>query len=452
MKITFVNPPQTASKYKFMGVIAPPLGLAYMAAVLEENNFSVNIIDASASDMSWEDFENNLKDSNPDIIAITALTPTIEKALETARISKELFPNSLIVMGGYHPTFNYEELLEHDFIDIIIRGEGEYTILDLVSTIEKGEDLSKVKGIAFNNIITPDRDLINDLDSLPYPARHLLPMQEYKLLNMETRMSTMITSRGCPMQCSFCSSASMHGSKLRLRSVESIIEEIEYLIKNFNIETIAFMDDTFTINKKRVMAICDEIIKRDIDVLWGCTARVDTLDEEVLKKMREPGCITLFMGVESAEQQILDNVNKNTTIKKIKNAFKICREEKIRTIASVVLGMPGDTHESINKTVNFVKDLKPSYAIFSLATPYPGTKFYQQVFENNMIKVKDWSKYTLISPIIDTIECSLEDLRKYQTIAFCKFYLRPTYLIRQLIIDGPMLLKTIWGVFRHVLS
>lgn len=452
MKITFVNPPQTASKYKFMGVIAPPLGLAYMAAVLEENNFSVNIIDASASDMSWEDFENNLKDSNPDIIAITALTPTIEKALETARISKELFPNSLIVMGGYHPTFNYEELLEHDFIDIIIRGEGEYTILDLVSTIEKGEDLSKVKGIAFNNIITPDRDLINDLDSLPYPARHLLPMQEYKLLNMETRMSTMITSRGCPMQCSFCSSASMHGSKLRLRSVESIIEEIEYLIKNFNIETIAFMDDTFTINKKRVIAICDEIIKRDIDVLWGCTARVDTLDEEVLKKMREAGCITLFMGVESAEQQILDNVNKNTTIKKIKNAFKICREEKIRTIASVVLGMPGDTHESINKTVNFVKDLKPSYAIFSLATPYPGTKFYQQVFENNMIKVKDWSKYTLISPIIDTIECSLEDLRKYQTIAFCKFYLRPTYLIRQLIIDGPMLLKTIWGVFRHVLS
>lgn len=452
MKITFVNPPQTASKYKFMGVIAPPLGLAYMAAVLEENNFSVNIIDASASDMSWEDFENNLKDSNPDIIAITALTPTIEKALETARISKGLFPNSLIVMGGYHPTFNYEELLKHDFIDIIIRGEGEYTILDLVSTIEKGEDLSKVKGIAFNNIITPDRDLINDLDSLPYPARHLLPMQEYKLLNMETRMSTMITSRGCPMQCSFCSSASMHGSKLRLRSVESIIEEIEYLIKNFNIETIAFMDDTFTINKKRVMAICDEIIKRDIDVLWGCTARVDTLDEEVLKKMREAGCITLFMGVESAEQQILDNVNKNTTIKKIKNAFKICREEKIRTIASVVLGMPGDTHESINKTVNFVKDLKPSYAIFSLATPYPGTKFYQQVFENNMIKVKDWSKYTLISPIIDTIECSLEDLRKYQTIAFCKFYLRPTYLIRQLIIDGPMLLKTIWGVFRHVLS
>lgn len=452
MKITFVNPPQTASKYKFMGVIAPPLGLAYMAAVLEENHFSVNIIDASASDMTWDEFEESLKNSNPDIIAITALTPTIEKALKTAKKSKNLFPDSIIVMGGYHPTFNFEELLNYEFIDIVIRGEGEYTILDLAQTIENHGDLSKVKGIAFDDIVTPERELIMDLDSLPFPARHLLPMDDYKLLNMDTKMSTMITSRGCPMQCSFCSSASLHGSKLRLRSVKDIIDEMEDLIENFNIETIAFMDDTFTINKKRVIEICDEIIRRNIKVLWGCTARVDTLNADVLKKMREAGCITLFMGVESAEQQILDDVNKKTTIEKIQEAFKVCREEKIRTIASVVLGMPGDTHESIKKTVDFVKDLKPSYAIFSLATPYPGTKFYQQVFEKNMIKVKDWSKYTLISPIIDTIECSLDDLRKYQTIAFCKFYLRPSYLLRQLITDGPILLKTIWGVFKHVLS
>ncbi len=452
MKITFINPPQTASKYKFMGVIAPPLGLAYMAAILEENNFLVEIIDASALDMTWEELETALKESNPDVIGITALTPTIEKALETAKLSKKTCQNATITIGGYHPTFNYEEILKNDFIDIVIMGEGEHTVLDLVKTLDNNGDLANVKGIAFKNVVTPKRELIQDLDELPYPARHLLPMSNYKLLNMDTKMSTMVTSRGCPMQCFFCSSASLHGSKLRLRSVENIVDEMEYLIEHFNVETIAFMDDTFTLNKKRVIAICDEIKKRDLKIFWGCTARVDTLDKTVLKKMRESGCIALFMGVESADQQVLDNLDKQITVKKVQNAFRICNEEKIRTIASVAFGMPGDTRKSIEKTINFVKDLKPSYAIFSLATPYPGTRFYKQSFEKNMIKVKDWSKYNLISPVINTLDCSLDDLRKYQTMAFCKFYLRPQYLIRQLIMDGPMFIKTMWGAVKHILS
>lgn len=450
MKVTFINPPQPDSKYKFMGVIAPPLGIAYMAAVLEENQIPVNVIDASALDMGWDEIKNELKTSKVDVIAITALTPTIEKAIETAQLAKETCPDAVVVMGGYHPTFNHEELLEYDFIDIVVRGEGEYTMLDLVLTIENGGDLSQVKGIAFDNVVTPPRPLITDLDSLPYPARHLLPMDSYKLLNMKTSMSTMITSRGCPMQCSFCSSAALHGPKLRLRSPKKIVDEMEHLVYDLNIETIAFMDDTFTLSKKRVLEICDEIKKRDLKVWWGCTARVDTLNEEVLVAMREAGCITLFMGVESADQQMLDKVNKQTTIEKIQSAFEICRKEKIRTIASVVLGMPGDTNESIKRTIKFVKELKPSYAIFSLATPYPGTRFYQQAFENNLIKVKDWSKYTLISPILDTVECSLEDLRKLQSNAFVKFYMRPAYILRQFIRDGPMLLKTIWGVVKQV--
>jgi anaerobic magnesium-protoporphyrin IX monomethyl ester cyclase len=354
-------------------------------------------------------------------------------------------------MGGYHPTFNFKEVLEEDYIDFVIIGEGEYTLLELSKTLGNGGDPSNVKGIAFDGVVTPARPLITDLDSLPLPARHLLPMDSYKLLNMKTNMSTMITSRGCPMQCSFCSSAALHGSKLRLRSIENIVDEMEYLVNELQIETIAFRDDTFTLNKKRVYEICEEIHKRDLKVLWGCTARVDTLDEDVLKIMREAGCITIFMGVESADQQLLDEVNKQTTVEKIKNAFEISRKEKIRTIASVVLGMPGDTHESVKKTINFVKDLNPSYAIFSLATPYPGTKFYQQTFEKDLIKVKDWSKYTLISPILETVDFSLEELKKLQSTAFKKFYLRPAYIIRQVIMDGPILIKTFLGVIRNVM-
>lgn len=450
MKITLINPPQSDSKYKFIGVVAPPLGLAYMAAVLEENNIEVNIIDASAMDMTWEELETEIANSDPQVIAITALTPTISQALQSASIAKKTCPEATVVMGGYHPTFNYRDVLENDFVDVVIRGEGEITLLEMVKALINDTPLSEVEGIAFGDVVTPDRPLIHDLDSLPFPALHLLPMEYYKLLNMKTNMATMITSRGCPMQCSFCSSASMHGAKMRMRSTQNIVDEMEFLIKEYQVETLAFMDDTFTLNRKKVKEVCDEIIKRGLKVMWGCTARVDTLSEDLIATMKEAGCIAIFMGVESADQQTLDAVNKQTSIDKIRKAFEMSQKQKMRTIASVVLGMPGDTRESIKNTVKFVKELKPSYAIFSLATPYPGTRFYQQAFEKNLIKVRDWSKYTLISPIIETMGCSLEELRKLQAGAFVQFYLRPGYILRQVLMDGPILLRTIFGVFRRI--
>ena len=458
MKVLFVNPPQTASKYKFMGVIAPPLGIAYMAGVLQENNIDVEILDASAEDMDFKDVEKELLKRKPDLVALTALTPTIGRALETAQVVKETLPDSIVVMGGYHPTFNFIETLEDENVDIVIRGEGEYIMLNLVQALENQSSLHDVKGIVFEDknskeiVVNPEAPLIQDLDELPFPALNLLPMKKYRLLDMDTHMTTMITTRGCPMQCSFCSSAAMHGKKIRERSVENIVDEIEYLKTNYDIDTIAFMDDTFTLKKRKVMAICDEILKRNIEIMWGCTSRVDTLDEKLLKKMKEAGCITIFIGVESADQQQLDNMCKNTTIAKIENAFKIAHKLKIRTIASVALGMPGDTKEIMNKTVKFVHKLKPNYAIYSLATPYPGTRFYKEAFEKNLIKIKDWSKYTLIHPILETIDCSLNDMRKIQAKAFMKFYLRPHYIIRQFLQDGPYLLKTIFGVIKTALS
>lgn len=458
MKVLFVNPPQTASKYKFMGVIAPPLGIAYMAGVLQENNIDVEILDASAEDMDFKDVEKELLKRKPDLVALTALTPTIGRALETAQVVKETLPDSIVVMGGYHPTFNFIETLEDENVDIVIRGEGEYIMLNLVQALENQSSLHDVKGIVFEDknskeiVVNPEAPLIQDLDELPFPALNLLPMKKYRLLDMDTHMTTMITTRGCPMQCSFCSSAAMHGKKIRERSVENIVDEIEYLKTNYDIDTIAFMDDTFTLKKRKVMAICDEILKRNIEIMWGCTSRVDTLDEKLLKKMKEAGCITIFIGVESADQQQLDNMCKNTTIAKIENAFKIAHKLKIRTIASVALGMLGDTKEIMNKTVKFVHKLKPNYAIYSLATPYPGTRFYKEAFEKNLIKIKDWSKYTLITPILETIDCSLNDMRKIQAKAFMKFYLRPHYIIRQFLQDGPYLLKTIFGVIKTALS
>lgn len=261
MKITFLNPPQPNSKYKFLGVVAPSLGIGYIAAVLEQNNYDVDVLDSSALELSYDEIGEEMLKRNPDIVSISALTPTIGAALDAADKIKNVKPDTIVVLGGYHPTFEYENLLkEEESIDVIVRGEGEYTMLELVQKIESGGDLKDVQGLAFIDdtsedktiIVTPDRPPIQDLDELPFPAFHLFPMEKYKILNITTNVATIITTRGCPMQCSFCSSAALHGKHLRRRSYENVVDEIEMRLQEQNIDTIAFMDDTFTLDVKFV--------------------------------------------------------------------------------------------------------------------------------------------------------------------------------------------------------
>lgn len=449
MKVLMINPPYNSSKYKFIGLVAPPLGIAYIAAVLELDGVEVKIIDAPAVSLDHEAIQEEVKKYRPDMVAITSVTPTLPSALKVARMSKEACPEALIVLGGYHPTFTYPELLKYDFIDLIVRGEGEYTMLELVQTLEEGGDLKKVNGIATSDFTTPSRPVIDDLDSLPFPARHLLPMEDYKIMNMKLPVGTLVSGRGCPYQCSFCASSAMHGQKLRLRSSDGVVDEMEHLVDDHNSEMLAFMDDTFCLNKKRIIDICDEIKSRKFDNYWGCTARVDTLSEELLQKMKDAGCITLFLGVESADQQNLNEINKNITISRIKKTFELTRKLGVRTIASVVLGMPGDTRKSIENTVRFVKNLEPNYAIFSLATPYPGTDFYMKSKDERLIKTTDWSKFNLLSPVIETVDCSLDELRKLQKKAFRQFYARPLYILKQTRMDGPVLFKTALAILKE---
>ena len=458
MKVTFLNPPQTNSKYKFLGVVAPSLGIGYMAAVLEEHGYDVDVLDASALELTYDEIGDEILKRNPDIVSISALTPTIGVALDSADKIKQVKPDTVVVLGGYHPTFEYKSVLEEPSVDVVVRGEGEYTFLDLVQTIERGGDLANVEGLAFHDesdsslTVTPDRPIIQDLDELPFPAFHLFPMEKYKILNITTNVATIITTRGCPMKCSFCSSAALHGDHLRRRSYENVCDEIEVRLREQNIDTIAFMDDTFTLNKKFVRDFCAEIKRRNLKFWWGCTSRVDTLDEELLQTMKDAGCITIFIGVESADQQMLEKMNKNITISKTENAFRLARKVGIRTIASCVIGMPEDTRKSIANTIAFVKNLNPNYALYSLATPYPGTRFYNETFKKNLIQIKDWSKFTLLDPVLKTVDVSSKELRSIQKKAFLKFYLRPGYLAKQVSQDGLILLRTILGVARQIVS
>ena len=450
MKVLMINPPYSSSKYKFIGLVAPPLGIAYIAAMLERNGVDVKILDSPALEYGYEAVKKEIQAYSPDIVAITSVTPTIGSALKTAQISKEACPNAITVLGGYHPTFTYQEVLKNDFVDIVVCGEGEQTMVELVEAVENGKNLRDVNGLATENFKTPSRGIIEDLDSIPFPARHLLPMDEYKILNMKLTTGTIVSGRGCPYKCSFCASSAMHGQKLRLRSAENVVDEMEHLVNDHNIEMVAFMDDTFTLNKKRVYEICEAIKDRGLDNYWGCTARVDTISEELLKIMKDAGCITMFLGVESADQQFLNDVNKMININRIKKTFELTKKYNMRTIASVVLGMPGDTKRSILSTIKFVKTLEPSYAVFSLATPYPGTDFYLKAASENLIKINDWSKYTLLSPVLETVDCSLEELKKLQKKAFKEFYLRPSYIARRTWTDGPIILKTVASIVKGI--
>ena len=450
MKVLMINPPYSSSKYKFIGLVAPPLGIAYIAAMLERNGVDVKILDSPALEYGYEAVKKEIQAYSPDIVAITSVTPTIGSALKTAQISKEACPDAITVLGGYHPTFTYQEVLKNDFVDIVVCGEGEQTMVELVEAVENGKNLRDVNGLATENFKTPSRGIIEDLDSIPFPARHLLPMDEYKILNMKLTTGTIVSGRGCPYKCSFCASSAMHGQKLRLRSAENVVDEMEHLVNDHNIEMVAFMDDTFTLNKKRVYEICESIKDRGLDNYWGCTARVDTISEELLKTMKDAGCITMFLGVESADQQFLNEVNKMININRIKKTFELTKKYNMRTIASVVLGMPGDTKRSILSTIKFVKTLEPSYAVFSLATPYPGTEFYLKAASENLIKINDWSKYTLLSPVLETVDCSLEELKKLQKKAFKEFYLRPSYIARRTWTDGPIILKTVASIVKGI--
>ena len=457
MEVLLVNPPDIASKYKdVLGLTAPPLGLAYIGAVLEENDVKVTILDAPALDMDFQGYQRELANKHVDLLGVQTTTPTIKQALAVGKITKELHPECTVTMGGYHATFMPEQVLENDFVDVVVRNEGEYATLELVDAIENDKPLRNIDGINYRDgdriVETPKRRPIEDLDALPFPARHLLPMSEYMLFGRKQVLATMICSRGCPMGCSFCASSAMHGRRVRFRSPENAAAEMEQVVDDYKVRMVGFMDDTFTLFPKWVDSFCKGIISRGIDVVWGCTARVDRFNKELLSQMWKAGCRTLLFGVESGNQKILDNVQKGTKVGQAKRAFKTAKDIGMHTIASMTLGMPGENKTTIDETIGFAKRVNPDYALFSLATPYPGTKFYELASKMGLIRIKDWTHFTLLTPVIETVDLTLRELQDTQREAFKEFYLRPNYLFKQLSRDKLLFAMVMYKVFKGALK
>ncbi|MFC1857626.1 B12-binding domain-containing radical SAM protein [Thermodesulfobacteriota bacterium] len=401
MRFLLINP-----FYPISETPSPPLGLAYLAAALETAGVEVKVLDFVVFPYSKKIIESVLKEFSPDFVGVTAVTMTFDNAVRIIRDTKRIDPDILTVMGGPHVTFCAPDVLKScPEIDVVVVGEGEETIVDLVRTAKGTSGWHTVKGLVFRNgaaiITTPKRELIGNIDDLAEPARQLLPLGRYRALGMPVSMTT---SRGCPFKCIFCIGRKMGGQTVRYRNPQKVVDELESLsILNFNQINIA--DDLFTANKKHCFAICNELIKRGVKVAWSAFARVDTLSKDLLKLMKEAGCHTLGFGVESADAGILEHINKGITIGQVIQAIDACLETGITPQASFILGLPGETPETLKETVRFGEELKKMGVLhgYHLLAPFPGT----EVRENSDaygIKIisHDWSEYHANRAIVET--------------------------------------------------
>lgn len=428
-----IHPPCEEEIYqRFLGLVAPPIGLAYVAAALENDGHEVMIIDMPAEAKDVDEVKEDIERCRPDVVGVYCATYRVNHANEVINTAKEVDASIKTLMGGPHASLLAEDCMKNENLDVVVCGEGEVTMPELIRAWESDGNLAKVKGIVFRVsrnqgiVRNPPRELA-DVDSLPYPARHLLPMDKYRLFGT-FKLGTMISSRGCTFGCHYCSVAAIYGRRWRPRSAERIVDEMEHLQKNYDIDVLTFMDDNFDLDKKRVMMLCDEIRERDLDILWGYQSASVIKDEEMLKKLRNVGCRILTYSIETSSRKSIDVMKKKINMQQVRDVFQISKELGMIRIANIILGLPGETKKDVEESIELARALDPEYALFFLPTPYPGTKFYETAEKMGMIKELDWSKYDTANPIIETEQLSLDELRELNKRAYKEFYLRPAII------------------------
>lgn len=428
-----------------------PLGVAYLAAVLEKQNHQVKIIDAQIEEreatkkadgflnigMSWQCLERKIKEFSPEIIGISNLFsiqfPNVQRIAALVKKIKSI----PVIVGGAHPSALPKEVLSDRNIDFVVIGEGEETLRDLLGCLQSGKDFSELDGLAYRRdsqiIINPKTKYISDLDKLPFPARHLLPTELYfKSQNLHSYYlksrphATIITSRGCPGKCVFCSIHTVWGNAWRARSAKEVVDEIEFLVKEYGIREVHFEDDNISLDRRRMLEICQEIINREIKIDWTTPngVAIQTLDEDLLIKMKESGCYHLFIAVESGNQQMLYKViKKGLSLTNVLRIAKILKKLKIKTSAFFIFGVLGETKETIRDSINFAKKLDLDDVWFSIATPYPGTELYRITKEKGYARLDDPVKLRPKLAALNTPWLSQKDLEKLRNRAYFEFQL-----------------------------
>jgi len=400
MRFLLINP-----FYPISETPSPPLGLAFLAAVLENAGIKVKLLDFVVYPYSKTILETELNSFQPDFVGLTSVTMTFDNAIGVVKDVKDIAPDTITVMGGPHVSFCAQETLNlYPELDFIVIGEGEETIVELARMAQGECSRANIKGIAYRDdsrtITTGVRPFI-DVNTLPLPARHLIPLGRYRALGMPISMTS---SRGCPFHCIFCVGRKMVGAKIRYRNAGSVADEIQYLC-TLGFHQINLADDLFTANKKHCHDVCDEIIRRNLNVKWTSFARVDTVSTDVLIKMKAAGCQAVSFGIESANARILKTIKKGITLKQVVDAIDMCNTAGIMPHASFILGLPGETPETIRETVDFgleMKKLGLSYG-FHLLAPFPGTEVRDRCDHCDIkIMTHDWSRYHANRAIVET--------------------------------------------------
>lgn len=438
-----------------------PLGLAYIAASLEQVGHKVKIIDINAMRISDDDLIKKIKSS--DVIGIGGMITEYKKIINLADFIKDSLPEIPVILGGPCTTTLHTKILENTKADFAVIGEGELTSVNLVCAIEKNKPFKNVKGIVFrrkNEIVaTEPQESIKNLDEIPFPARHLLDMEKYIYDYLKTigikfddyrkiRSTTILSSRGCPYQCTFCDKG-IWGYQWRARSPTNMIEEINLLKEKYKINCIWFNDDTFVINKKRVEEFSKSM--EDMDVIWFCHGRVNLMQsKDIFASMRKGNCRVISFGIESGDQKILDSMKKMITIEQIRNSVTYAKESDIKVGGFFILGMPRETKETIEKTFSFARELNLDYYAFSVATPYIGTELFERSVKEGLIKLdrqydvyeSDWIAGVTANL---TKDVSNEELEDFQNKAFMEFTIKKHF--GKYFFLHPFFLKEISNVF-----
>ena len=439
MKVLLLNP-LTLDNKKFIregrctqeqGVWAtlwPPISLATIGAVLEEDGHEVRIVDCAAQGSSWDELGQLINRFSPEIVIWSTGTPSIKSDLDMASFIKRCNDKISTTVFGTHVTVLDKQCMEaFPEIDFIIRNEPELTSRELVKALQEGRGVEDVAGLTFRNGAyeisdNPSRSFIEDLDSLPLPAWHLLDLDCYHLPLKGKRYLMISPLRGCPFNCSFCTCQTYYGKKLRKRSVESVLREIEYDSKRFGIRDFFFWAETFVVDKEYVKNLCSEIIERGIHISWTSNSRVDTVDGPLLKLMARAGCWMISYGIESASQKVLDEVVKGTTVEQAYEAVRYAQEAGIKTVGHFILGLPGETEESIEYTINYAKQLGLDLAQFYSAVPFPGSRLYERALKEGWIKNHDFSHFRQDYAIMELPTISSQMVNRYRALAYRQFY------------------------------
>lgn len=449
MKVLLIYPPiSTLERYSSAignaGGRQLPLGVFYLASCIRQRRYEARIFDGEALSMIAADIAARALEYRPDVVGISTTTVAFHRALEMATELKARMPAVPIVMGGPHVTACADDVMRHPEIDYAVIGEGEISFSALLDVLRDHGDPAAVRGIAFRPdaspkdspkeskerpvVINPPMPLVMDLDTLPFPAYDLVP--DFSLYNpppcnyRKIPVANVITSRGCPNHCTFCD-RSVFGAKLRQRSAANIAEEIDLLYRRHGVREIAFVDDTFTIRPQRMIDLFDLLNRRNIRFPWTCMSRVNTVDFDILRFMRDNGCWHISFGIESGSEDILRRIKKNISLDEAKRVMDWCRQLGILTKGFFIIGHPGETLDTIEQTIRVAVDMPLDDVVVTLNTPLPATEQFHEAHRYGTLMETDWSKFNLWNPVFVPTGLSEHLLREKHREFYRRFYLRP---------------------------